>query len=287
MDNRNVKKSNKNGFNSTKNKERRSFSQHSQQREENTEVREGLAVGRNAVKELLADGRDVEKIYIQRGEREGSINLLVGIASERKIPIIELDRHKMDRMCANARHQGIIAAPSEQNYSSVEEILAYAEEKGEPPFIVLLDGVEDPHNLGAIIRSAECMGAHGIIIPKRRAVGLTPTVAKASAGAIMHMRVAKVTNLSQTIDELKERGIWFYAADMDGESIYESDLNGAVGIVLGGEGDGVSRLVKEKCDFVISVPMYGKVNSMNVSCAAAVILAQAANQKRKGGITNG
>ena len=287
MDNRNVKKSKKNGFNSTKNTERRSFSQHNQQREENTEVREGLAVGRNAVKELLADGRDVEKIYIQRGEREGSINLLVGIASERKIPIIELDRQKMDRMCANARHQGIIAAPSEQNYSSVEEILAYAEEKGEPPFIVLLDGVEDPHNLGAIIRSAECMGAHGIIIPKRRAVGLTPTVAKASAGAIMHMRVAKVTNLSQTIDELKERGIWFYAADMDGESIYESDLKGAIGIVLGGEGDGVSRLVKEKCDFVISVPMYGKVNSMNVSCAAAVILAQAANQKRKGGITNG
>ena len=285
MENRNVKKSNKkNGFNSAKNTERKSFSQHSQPREEYTEVREGLAVGRNAVKELLADGRDVEKIYIQRGEREGSINLLVGIASERKIPIIELDRQKMDRMCGNARHQGIIALASEQNYSSIEDILQYAEQKGEPPFIVLLDGVEDPHNLGAIIRSAECMGAHGIIIPKRRAVGLTPTVAKASAGAIMHMRIAKVTNLSQTIAELKERGIWFYAADMDGESVYETDLKGAIGIILGGEGDGVSRLVKEKSDFVISVPMYGKVNSMNVSCAAAVILAQAANQKRKGGV---
>ena len=284
MDNRNFKKSKNNGYNSNKNTERKSFNRTN---EENPEVREGLAVGRNAVKELLADGRDVEKIYVQRGEREGSINLLLGIASERKIPIIELDRQKMDRMCANARHQGIIAAASEQNYSSIEEILEYADQKGEPPFIVLLDGVEDPHNLGAIIRSAECMGAHGIIIPKRRAVGLTPTVAKASAGAIMHMRIAKVTNLSQTIDELKERGIWFYAADMDGTSIYETDLTGAIGIVLGGEGDGVSRLVKEKCDFVISVPMYGKVNSMNVSCAAAVVLSQAANQKRKGGAANG
>ena len=284
MDNKNGKKSNRNRYNFT---DRKDSKPRFREKEEAFEMREGLAVGRNAVKELLADGRDVEKVYVQKGEREGSINLLVGIASERKIPIIELDRQNMDRMCANARHQGIIAVASEHNYASVEQILEYAAEKGEPPFIVLLDGVEDPHNLGAIIRSAECMGAHGVIIPKRRAVGLTPTVAKASAGAIMHMRVAKVTNLSQTIDELKERGIWFYAADMDGESIYETDLKGAVGIVLGSEGDGVSRLVKEKCDFVISVPMYGKVNSMNVSCAAAVILAQAANQKRKEGVTNG
>lgn len=284
MENKYAKKSKRNEYNSAKKGERKHFLNVA---EESSEIREGLAVGRNAVKELLADGRDVEKIYVQRGEREGSINLLVGIASERKIPIIELDRQKMDRMCGNARHQGIIAAPSEQNYSSVEEILEYAAEKGEPPFIVLLDGVEDPHNLGAIIRSAECMGAHGIIIPKRRAVGLTPTVAKASAGAIMHIKIAKVTNLSQTIDELKEHGLWFYAADMDGESVYETDLKGAVGIVLGSEGDGVSRLVKEKCDFVVSVPMYGKINSMNVSCAAAVILSAAANQKRNGGVSRG
>ena len=242
--------------------------------------REGLIVGRNAVKELLTDGRDVEKIYIQKGEREGSINLIVGIASDKKIPIIELDRTKLDKMCGGARHQGIIAIASEQNYSSVDEILAYAQELGEKPFIVLLDGVVDPHNLGAIIRSAECMGAHGIIIPKRRAVGLTATVAKASAGAMMHMRVAKVTNLSQTIDDLKEKGIWFYAADMDGDSLYKAELDGAVGIVLGSEGDGISRLVKEKCDFVISIPMYGKVNSMNVSCAAAVILSEAAKQRK-------
>ena len=289
MEIRNVKKSKCNGYNSANN-DRKKFSKNTERRSfanrdgDFSEVREGLVVGRNAVKELLAGDRDIEKIYIQRGEREGSINLLLGIASERKIPVIELDRQKMDRMCGNARHQGIIAAAAEQNYSSIEEIFEYAEECGEPPFIVLLDGVEDPHNLGAIIRSAECMGVHGIIIPKRRAVGLTPTVAKSSAGAIMHMRIAKVTNLSQTIDELKERGLWLYAADMDGESVYATNLTGGVGVVLGSEGDGVSRLVKEKCDFVVSVPMFGKVNSMNVSCAAAVVLSVAANQRRKGAL---
>lgn len=244
------------------------------------EESEGIVVGRNAVKELFADGRDVEKVYVQRGEREGSINLLVGIASERRIPIVELDRAKLDKMSHGMRHQGIIAIASEHNYSSVDEILEYAESLGEAPFIVVLDGVVDPHNLGAIIRSAECMGAHGIVIPKRRAVGLTATVAKASAGAIMHMRVAKVTNLAQTIDELKEKGLWFYAADMDGEPVYKSDLGGAVAIVLGSEGDGISRLVKEKCDFTVSIPMYGKVNSMNVSCAAAIILSETARQKK-------
>jgi 23S rRNA (guanosine2251-2'-O)-methyltransferase len=231
------------------------------------------------VRELLASGRDIEKIYIQSGEREGSITVLIAEAQERRIPFVELDRIRLDRMCGGARHQGIIAVAAEHNYSSVEEILAYAEERGEAPFIVLLDGVEDPHNLGAIIRSAECMGAHGIIIPKRRAVGLTPTVSKASAGAIEHMRVAKVTNLSATIDELKERGMWFYAADMGGEAVYNTDLKGSVGIVLGSEGDGISRLVKEKCDFTVSIRQYGKVNSMNVSCAAAVILAEVAKQK--------
>ena len=245
-----------------------------------SEVASNLVIGRNAVRELLSGDADVEKVYVQRGEREGSINLLVSMVKEKKIPLIELDRSKLDRMCANARHQGIIAVASEHEYSTVDEILEYAESLGEPPFIVLLDGVEDPHNLGAILRSAECMGAHGVIIPKRRAVGLTPTVAKASAGAIMHIRVAKVTNLASTIDELKERGIWFYAADMGDSSIYERDMRGAVGIVMGSEGDGISRLVKEKCDFVVSIPMYGKINSMNVSCAAAVILSEVARQNK-------
>ena len=205
--------------------------------------------------------------------------MLIGMASERKIPIVEVDKLKLDSLCAGAHHQGIVAMASERNYSTVEDILAYADEKGEPPFIIILDGIEDPHNLGAIIRSAECCGAHGVIIPKRRAVGLTSTAAKASAGAIEHMRVAKVTNLAMTIDDLKEKGLWFYAADMDGSNYYETDMTGAVAVVLGSEGFGISRLVKEKCDFTVSIPMLGAVNSLNVSCAAAVILNEVAKQK--------
>ena len=252
------------------------------EREDIPSVPENAVIGRNAVKELLADGRDVDKIYIQSGQREGSIHMLVGIASERKIPITEVEKSRLDRMSGGVNHQGIIALAAEQNYSSVEEILAYANERGEPPFIVMLDGVEDPHNLGAIIRNAECAGAHGIIIPKRRAVGLTPAAARASAGALMHMRVAKVTNLAQTVDELKACGVWFYAADMGGSAVYGTELSGAVCIVLGSEGFGISRLVKEKCDFTVSIPMYGNVNSMNVSCAAAVILSEAARQRNGG-----
>lgn len=243
------------------------------------EIDECTVFGRNAVKELLAGGRDIEKLYIQSGEREGSVNLLIGIASERKIPIVEVDRQKLDTLAFGQRHQGVVAIAAERNYSTVEEILDYANERGEKPFIIILDGVEDPHNLGAIIRSAECCGAHGVIIPKRRAVGLTSVAAKASAGAIEHMRVAKVTNLAMTIDYLKEQGLWLYAADMGGESYYNTDLKGAVAIVLGSEGFGISRLVKEKCDFTVSIPLYGSVNSMNVSCAAAVILADIARQR--------
>ena len=242
-------------------------------------VDENVISGRNAVKELLSSGRDIEKIYIQSGEREGSVNLLIGLASERKINIIEADKTKLNAISGGTRHQGVVAIAAERNYSSVEEILEYAESRGEKPFIILLDGVEDPHNLGAIIRSAECCGAHGVIIPKRRAVGLTTTVGKASAGAIEHMRVAKVTNLASAIDELKERGLWFYCADMGGEAYYNTDMKGAVGLVLGSEGFGVSRLVKEKCDFVVSIPLYGSVNSMNVSCAAAVVMAEVAKQR--------
>ena len=237
--------------------------------------------GRNAVKELLSSGRDIEKFYIQSGDREGSVNLLIGIASERKIPIVEVERTKLDSLACGAHHQGVVAIAAERNYASVEDIFAYAEEKGEPPFIIMLDGVEDPHNLGAIIRSAECCGIHGVVIPKRRAVGLTPVVSKASAGAIEYMRVAKVTNLSQTIDELKELGFWIYGADMGGAAYYDTDLKGKVAIVLGSEGFGISRLVKEKCDFIVSIPLYGNVNSMNVSCAAAVLFAETAKQKTK------
>ena len=243
------------------------------------ELDETVVIGRNAVKELLSGGRDVDKLYITSGEREGSINQLLGIASDRGIPIVECDRTKLDSIAKGGRHQGIIAIAAERNYSSIEEIIEYANEKGEPPFVVVCDGVEDPHNLGAIIRSAECAGAHGIIIPKRRAVGLTATVAKSSAGALEHMRVAKVTNLPTAIDDLKERGLWIYAADMDGSTYYKTDMKGATALVLGSEGFGISRLVKEKCDFVVSIPLYGQVNSMNVSCAAAVLLAEVARQR--------
>lgn len=246
------------------------------------ELDETVVIGRNAVKELLMGGRDVDKLYITSGEREGSINQLLGIASDRGIPITECDRSKLDSIAKGGRHQGIIAIAAERNYSSIDEILAYAEEKGEPPFVVVCDGVEDPHNLGAIIRSAECAGAHGIIIPKRRAVGLTATVAKSSAGALEHMLVAKVTNLPSAIDDLKEKGLWIYAADMDGSTYYKTDMKGATALVLGSEGFGISRLVKEKCDFVVSIPLYGHVNSMNVSCAAAVLLAEVARQRNDG-----
>ena len=243
------------------------------------EPRENVIFGRNAVRELLAGGRDIEKIYIQVGDREGSVNQLIGIAAERKLPIHEVDRTKLDSIACGGNHQGIIAIAAERNYATVEEILAYAEERGESPFIILLDGVEDPHNLGALIRSAECSGAHGVIIPKRRAVGLTSTAVKASAGAAEHMRVAKVTNLAATIDELKECGLWFYAADMDGNSYYDTNFSGGVALVMGSEGFGISRLVKEKCDFVVSIPLYGSVNSLNVSCAGAILMTEVARQR--------
>ena len=249
---------------------------------ENEELDETVVIGRNAVRELLLGGRDVDKLYITSGEKEGSINQLLGIAAERGIPIAECDRSKLDSIAKGGRHQGVIAIAAERNYSSIDEILAYAEERGEPAFVVVCDGVEDPHNLGAIIRSAECVGAHGVIIPKRRAVGLTATVAKSSAGALEHMRVAKVTNLASAIDELKERGLWVYAADMDGSAYYNTDMKGAAALVLGSEGFGISRLVKEKCDFVVSIPLYGQVNSMNVSCAAAILLAEVARQRNAG-----
>lgn len=245
------------------------------------ELNENYVFGRNAVKELLTGSRDVEKLYVSKGDKEGSINLILGLAKEKNIPVFECEKSKLDTMSAGGKHQGVLAIAAERNYSTVEEILDYANSKGEKPFIVICDGIEDPHNLGAIIRTAECSGAHGIIIPKRRAVGLTTTVAKASAGAIEHMLVAKVTNIAVTVDELKEKGVWIYGADMDGGKYYETDMTGAAAIVLGSEGFGISRLVREKCDFIVSIPQYGRVNSMNVSCASAVILAEMARQRNK------
>ena len=245
-----------------------------------SEPTEGLVIGRNAVRELLKSGRAVDKIYVQRGEREGSIVVLVAEAVERRIPIIETDRAKLDKMTDFAVHQGIVAMAAEKEYCSVEDILAIAAERGEKPFVIIADGITDPHNLGALIRCAEGVGAHGLIIPKRRAVGLTPAVTKASCGAIEHLAIAKVTNLAATVEELKEKGLWVFAAEAGGSAYYDTDFNCPCALVMGSEGDGVSHIIKEKSDFIVSIPMYGRVNSFNVSTAASVLMAEIARQHR-------
>lgn len=244
------------------------------------EMSEGLIIGRNAVRELLKSGRTIDKLLVQKGEREGSIVVLVAEAIERHIPVVETDRAKLDKMTNYAVHQGVVAMAAEKEYCTVEDILAIAEERGEKPFIVIADGITDPHNLGAVIRCAEGVGAHGLIIPKRRAVGLTPAVSKASCGAIEHLAVAKVTNIAATVDELKERGIWIFSAEAGGAAYYDTDFKCPCAIVLGSEGDGVSKIVKDRSDYITSIPMYGKVNSFNVSTAAAVILAEVSRQHR-------
>ena len=241
---------------------------------------EGMVIGRNAVRELLKSGRDIDKIFVQRGEREGSIVVLVAEAIERHIPVIETDRAKLDKMSNFAVHQGILAMAAEKEYSTVDDLLRIAAERGEKPFLVIADGITDPHNLGALIRCAEGVGAHGLIIPKRRAVGLTPAVSKASCGAIEHLAVAKVTNLAATIDRLKNDGIWIFVAEAGGSSYYETDFACPCALVMGSEGEGVSHLIKEKADYIVSIPMYGKVNSFNVSTAAAVLLAEISRQHR-------
>ena len=248
----------------------------------NDEEREesGLVVGRNAVRELLKSNREIDKILVQRGEREGSIVVLVAMAIEKGITVVETDKSKLDSLSSFAPHQGIIAMASEKEYCSVEDILNIAKERGEAPLVVIADGITDPHNLGALIRCAEGAGAHGIIIPKRRSTGLTPVVSKASAGAIEHMAIAKVANISNTIRYLKDNGLWIFAAEAGGKPYYETDFKGPCGLVFGSEGNGVSQIVIENSDALTSIPMYGKVNSFNVSTAASVILCEAARQNR-------
>ena len=241
----------------------------------------GLVIGRNAVRELLKSGRAVDKLLVSRGDREGSIVVLVAQAIERGIPIVEVERAKLDSMAGMSQHQGVIAMAAEKEYVEVEDIIAIARERGEAPLIVISDGITDPYNLGALIRCAEGVGAHGLIIPKRRASGLTPLVSKSSAGAIEHLAVAKVSNIAQTIEELKEKNIWIYSAEAGGQAYYDTDFSGGCAIVFGSEGDGVSQLVKQRSDFIVSIPMYGHVNSFNVSTAAAVILAEASKQHRQ------
>ena len=242
------------------------------------DMTQGIVIGRNAVRELLRSERTVDKLLVRRGDREGSIVVLVAEAVEKGIPVVEVDKTKLDSLAGFAPHQGVIAMVAQKEYCTVEDILAIAAERGEAPFIVIADGITDPYNLGALIRCAEGCGAHGLIIPRRRAVGLTGLVAKSSAGAMEHLAVAKVANIHQTVLDLQKAGIWVYAAEAGGKAHYDTDFSGPCALVMGSEGDGVSRVVKDTCDGIVSIPMYGHVNSFNVSTAASVILAEIARQ---------
>lgn len=243
--------------------------------DEKREPRTDLIIGRNAVKEALRAGRPADSLLIQRGELSGSIKPIIAQCKEKGIIVKEVDSKKLDFMCGHAHHQGVIMVAAAHEYSTVEDILQKAADKNEKPFIVICDGLEDPHNLGAIIRTADAAGAHGVIIPERRSVSLSGIVGKTSAGALEYVPVARVKNITNTINDLKEKGLWVYCADMDGTPYRQADLSGAIALVVGGEGAGVSRLVKENCDGVLSIPMKGNVNSLNASVAAAILIFEA------------
>ena len=227
--------------------------------------------GRNAVMEAFRSGKTIDKLFVLDGCQDGPVKSIVREAKKHDTIVNFVAKERLDQLSDTGHHQGVIAFAAAYEYAEVEDILKIAEEKGEPPFVFLLDGIEDPHNLGAIIRTANLAGAHGVIIPKRRAVGLTATVARTSAGALNYTPVAKVTNIANTIEELKEKGMWFVCADMGGEVMYRLNLKGSIGLVIGNEGDGVSRLVKEKCDMIASIPMKGDIDSLNASVAAGVL----------------
>ncbi len=241
-------------------------------KDKNIEAKPDVIAGRNPVSEAIRGKRPIDKILVARGEKNGAVVGILAKARERQIPVKEVDRVKLDFLSGNAPHQGIIALAAAKEYATVDDIFSYAESRGEPPFIMVLDEVEDPHNLGAIIRTAECAGVHGVIVPKRRSAGLSYTVGKASAGAVEYMRVARVSNISNLIDELKERGVWVYGADMNGTDYTQCDMSGACAIVIGNEGKGISRLVREKCDIIVSLPMKGNINSLNASVAAGILM---------------
>ena len=240
--------------------------------------------GRNPVLEAFRSGKQVDKLFVLDGCMDGPIRTILREAKKGDTLIQYVTKERLDQLSQTGNHQGVLAQVAAFSYVEVEDILKRAEEKGEPPFVVLLDEIEDPHNLGAIIRSANLAGAHGVIIPKRRSVGLTATVAKTSAGALMYTPVARVTNLSRTMEDLKEKGIWFVCADMDGECMYDLNLTGPIGLVVGAEGAGVSRLVKEKCDMVASIPTRGDIDSLNASVAAGVLLFEIVRQKMAKGL---
>ncbi|MCR5507893.1 MAG: 23S rRNA (guanosine(2251)-2'-O)-methyltransferase RlmB [Lachnospiraceae bacterium] len=241
---------------------------------------EVLIEGRNAVTEALRSGRPIDKLYILDGCQDGPISTIKREAKKSEAIIKFVTKDVLDRMSSTGHHQGVIAQTAAYEYSSIDDIFNAASKKDEPPFIFLLDNIVDPHNLGAIIRTANICGAHGVIIPKDRAAGLTPVVARTSAGALNYTPVARVTNLSRTIDELKKRGLWFVCADMDGEVMYDQNLTGPIGLVIGAEGEGVSRLVREKCDYVASIPMKGDIGSLNASVAAGVLAYEIVRQRQ-------
>lgn len=237
--------------------------------------------GRNAVIEAFRAGKTVDKLFVLEHCKEGSMNTVLREAKKHDMIINYVKKERLDQMSETGKHQGVIAYIAAFEYATVDDILKKAEDKGEPPFVVILDDIEDPHNLGAIIRTANLAGAHGVIIPKHRAAGLTATAVKASAGAVSYTPVAKVTNISKTIEELKDKGLWFVCADMGGTTMYDLDLKGPIGLVVGNEGKGVSRLVKEKCDFIASIPMFGDIDSLNASVATGVLAYEIVRQRMK------
>ena len=245
-------------------------------RMENQEMR---IEGRNAVLEAMRSGKAVDRLYVLDGCQDGPVGTIKREARKRDVPIKYVSRERLDQMSETGKHQGVIAFAAAYAYAQVEDMLSLAEKKGEPPFLILLDNIEDPHNLGAIIRTANLAGAHGVIIPKDRAVGLTAAVARTSAGALNYTPVARVTNLVKTMDELKKKGMWFVCADMAGTRMYDLDLTGAMGMVIGSEGEGVGRLVRENCDFVASIPMKGDIDSLNASVAAGVLAYEIVRQR--------
>ncbi|MBQ1264125.1 MAG: 23S rRNA (guanosine(2251)-2'-O)-methyltransferase RlmB [Oscillospiraceae bacterium] len=248
--------------------------------EQSNENAENLLEGRNAITEALASGRAVDKVFIAEGSTDRALARLAAMAKEAGAVVVETDRRKLNMMSATGAHQGIIAQVAAHSYATVDEMFARAEERGEAPLFIICDELSDPHNLGAIMRTAECAGAHGVIIPKRRSVGLTAVVGKASAGAIEYMPVARVSNITTTIQELKQRGVWVFGTAADGAtSLYQADLKGPAAIVIGNEGEGMSRLVSENCDFKVSIPMKGSISSLNASAAAAILLYEAVRQR--------
>lgn len=246
---------------------------------EEIKVENLMVEGRNAVIEVFRSGKPVDKLFVLDGCQDGPVRTIIREAKKHDTIINFVTKERLDQISETKKHQGVIAYAAAYEYSEVEDMLELAKKKGEDPFLILLDNIEDPHNLGAIIRTANLAGAHGVIIPKRRAVGLTATVAKTSAGALNYTPVAKVTNLAKTMEELKEKGLWFVCADMGGESMYRLNLTGPIGMVIGNEGDGVSRLVKEKCDFIASIPMKGDIDSLNASVAAGVLAYEIVRQR--------